>query len=425
MSHVSCRAMVCLLGLVISSHLAGVTAIAEEKQPAARGSVATGKLVKAEQIGVYDATKLNTIVNEELEQFLTGSPMPFEKFKGRFARPTFDVRLYKLTFTSHVPELNDRVVESTGLVAIPETKATELPLLSYQHGTVFEKNQVPSQPENSFETRLLLSQFASQGYVVIGADYFGLGDSDLPNSYFQRAGTEQACLDLHAAAVQFLEEQARLKVKAFFTLGWSQGGYNNMIFLRRLEQAGIPVTASATASAPVDLAFFIVRGVSNPRPFDAVYTPAAFGNMLLAFEKYRNLPGLARAAIRPQYYQMAEDFYSFKLDFLEYMKKSTSSAREFLSPEFVRQLELGTSPITPLLEASESYRWLSSVPLRAYSGGKDEAVPDYLARFGVDYQARLGKKNGAAISAGEDADHRNTYVFAVIDLKPWFDGFLK
>lgn len=163
MSHVSCRAMVCLLGLVISSHLAGVTAIAEEKQPAARGSVATGKLVKAEQIGVYDATKLNTIVNEELEQFLTGSPMPFEKFKGRFARPTFDVRLYKLTFTSHVPELNDRVVESTGLVAIPETKATELPLLSYQHGTVFEKNQVPSQPENSFETRLLLSQFASRG----------------------------------------------------------------------------------------------------------------------------------------------------------------------------------------------------------------------------------------------------------------------
>jgi len=394
--------------------------------PSARqNSTQTGKLLKAEKIGVYDAAKLNKIVNEELEQFLFGTPMPFEKFKGRFAQPKFNVQLYKLTFSSRVPELNNRAIESTGLIAIPETTATELPLLSYQHGTVFEKNQVPSQPENSFETKLLLTQFASQGYIVIGADYFGLGESELANSYFQRAGTEQACLDLYSAARQFLEEQTKLKVKAFFTLGWSQGGYNNMIFLRRLEQAGIPVTASATASAPVDLAFFIVRGVCNPRPFDAVYTPAAFGNMLFAFEKYRNLPGLTRAAIRPEYYQMAEDFYNFKLDFLEYLKKSTGSAREFLNPDFIEQLELGTSPLTPLLEEAESYRWLSRTPLRAYSGGKDEAVPDYLARFGVDYQTLLGKKNGEAISAGEDADHRNTYVFAVIDLKPWFDSFLK
>lgn len=418
-------ALLCLLGLFIALTPADAPARAQEKPPATPDSAATGKLLKAEKIGVYDATKLNKIVNEELEQFLTGAPLPFEKFKGRFAQPKFNVQLYKLTFTSQVPELNNRVIESTGLVAIPETTDTDLPLLSYQHGTVFEKNQVPSQPENSFETKLLLTQFASQGYIVIGADYFGLGDSDLPNSYFQRASTEQACLDHRKAAMQFLEEQTKLKVKAFFTFGWSQGGYNNMIFLRRLEQAGIPVTASATASAPVDLAFFVVRGVCNPRPFDAVYTPSCFGNMLFAFEKYRNLPGLAREAIRPEYYSMAEDFYNFKLDFVEYLKKSTGSATEFLNPEFVRQLELGESRLTGLLEESESYRWLSRTPLRAYTGGKDEAVPDYLARFGVDYQKLLGKKNGESFSAGDDADHRNTFVFAAIDLKPWFDSFLK
>lgn len=214
-------------------------------------------------------------------------------------------------------------------------------------------------------------------------------------------------------------------MKAFFTLGWSQGGYNNMLFLRRLEQARIPVTAAATASAPVDLAFFILRGVSNPRPFDAVYTPAAFGNMLFGFEHYRDFPGLAREAIRPEYYQLAEDFYHFKLDFLEYLQKSTGSVREFLNPEFIRELALGNSRLTPLLEAAESYRWVSRTPLRAYSGGKDEVVPDYLARFGVDYQSLLGKQNGEALSAGENADHRATYVYAVIDLKSWFDSFRK
>jgi pimeloyl-ACP methyl ester carboxylesterase len=384
-----------------------------------------GKLIKAERIGVYDAIKLNAIVNEELEQFLAGSPGSFEKFNGRFSRPKFNVWLYKLTFTSQVPELNNLAIESTGLVAIPETFVTELPLLSYQHGTVFEKNQVPTQPENSFETKLLLSQFASQGYVVIAADYIGLGDSDLPNSYFQRASTEQTCLDLYSATLEFLEKQAKLKVNAFFTFGWSQGGYNNMIFLRRLEDAEIPVNASATASAPVDLEFFILRGLSHPRPCDAVYTPAELGNMLFAFERYHNLPGLAREAIRPEYYQMAEDFYFFKLDLMEYLKKSTSSTRDFLNPEFARQLEVGQARITGLLEESKGYRWLSRTPLRAYTGGKDEAVPDYLARFGVDYQTLLGKNNGEAVSAGQDADHRETYVFAALDLKPWFDSFLK
>jgi hypothetical protein len=72
---------------------------------------------------------------------------------------------------------------------------------------------------------------------------------------------------------------------------------------------------------------------------------------------------------------MAEDFYNFKLDFLRYLKKSTGSAREFLNPEFIEQLELGTSPLTPLLEEAESYRRLSRTPL-GLLGGEDEAVPD-------------------------------------------------
>ena len=74
---------------------------------------------------------------------------------------------------------------------------------------------------------------------------------------------------------------------------------------------------------------------------------------------------------------------------------------------------------------AEAYRFVSKTPLRAYYGMKDEAVPDYLARFAVDYQSLLGKKNGEAINAGDDADHRATYVYAVINVLPWFDGFLK
>jgi hypothetical protein len=33
----------------------------------------------------------------------------------------------------------------------------------------------------------------------------------------------------------------------------------------------------------------------------------------------------------------------------------------------------------------------------------------------------LGKRNGAAFSAGPKADHRATYVHALIHAKPWVD----
>jgi len=382
------------------------------------------RLIAAEKIGVWDRDKLSRIVDAELQEFLQGASIPFEHYRGKFAEPKFRVQLYKLTFRSIVPEDANREIESTGLVAIPETDQVQLPLLSYQHGTVFGKFQVPSEPDNSMETKLLLTQFASQGYLVIAADYFGLGNSDLPNSYIQQASTEQACLDMRLAALEFIQQQAEKQVTAFFTLGWSQGAYNNMTFLRRLEQAGIPVTAAATASAPVDLTFFVARGICNPRSFDAVYTPACFSNLLFALEEYHKLPGLAAAAIRPQYYQAARDFYDFKLEWSDYLQQTTGSVVDLVKPEFIEQMRLGTANLIPLLEKSQAYRWVSQTPLRAYTGGRDEVVPDYLARLAVDYQTLLGKQNGAVISAGETADHRNTYVYSVIDLKSWFDSFL-
>jgi pimeloyl-ACP methyl ester carboxylesterase len=89
---------------------------------------------------------------------------------------------------------------------------------------------------------------------VIGADSFGLGASrQVPNCFIVPRGTVQALLDHHRASLAVLESRG-LKTPRFFVWGWSQGGWSTMQFLRRLETPGIPVTAAATVSAPVDLA---------------------------------------------------------------------------------------------------------------------------------------------------------------------------
>ena len=389
--------------------------------PVARAVDRGGEIVSAELIGRYDSARLSSVLGEELKAFLVGSTIPFETFEGKFAKPKNGVSLYKITYRSAVPELGFWPTTATGLIALPDTAEANPPLLSYQHGTVFGKDDVPSRPENSMETRLAIAAFGGQGYTVIAADYFGLGDSDLPNSYFAMRSNEQAMFDMYRAAMTFLKQQGR-EPKALATVGWSQGGYNNMVLLRRLEQEGVAVNAAVSAAAPVDLQVFLLSGLTNHRPFDAVYRGAGISNMLFALERYNGLEGLTERAIRPEYLEAARAFYEFKIDFPTFLAKTKVDVREVLRPEFVEEMTLGKGGFTSVLNDSDAYRWRSRTPFRVYYGGRDEAVPELLPWLAVEYQKYLGKTDAEALSAGATADHRATYVHALIDGKPWIDA---
>jgi pimeloyl-ACP methyl ester carboxylesterase len=392
--------------------------------PAARAVDRGGEIVSAELVGRYDAARLANVLGEELKTFLDGSTIPFETFEGRFAKPKNGVSLYKITYRSSVPELGYWPTTATGLVALPDTADASPPLLSYQHGTVFGKGDVPSRPEKSMETRLAIAVFGGQGFTVMAADYFGLGDSDLPNSYFAMRSNEQAMFDMYRAAMAFLKQQGR-EPKALATVGWSQGGYNNMVLLRRLEQEGVVVNAAVSAAAPVDLQVFLLSGLTNHRPFDAVYRGAGISNMLFAIERYSGLEGLTERAIRPEYLEAARAFYEFKLDFPAFLALTKVDVREVLRREFVEEMMLGKGTFTSVLNDSDAYRWLSRTPFRVYYGGRDEAVPELLPWLAVEYQKYLGKTDAEAFSAGATADHRATYVHALLDSAPWIGAAVK
>ncbi|MFZ4564416.1 MAG: alpha/beta hydrolase family protein [Bacteroidales bacterium] len=207
-------------------------------------------VVTWEYIETYDLPKLNHILNVELEEFLVGSTMKASDFQGQFATPKYPVKLYRVTYPTMVPELGIPTVAS-GLVAIPDNGLDSMPVVSYQHGTVMLKTACPSNPDSSLETRLMIAQFASRGYIVIGPDFIGLGVSDQPHADFVRLTTEQACIDMLNATDKVLKEQ-KIRRGTLFLHGWSQGGWATMTFLRRLEAMNIRVTAASTACAAAD-----------------------------------------------------------------------------------------------------------------------------------------------------------------------------
>lgn len=375
-------------------------------------------VVTWQYIETYDLQKLSHILNEELEEFMVGSTMQASDFKGQLSVPANPVKLYRVTYPTLVPELGIATVAS-GLVAIPDNGMDSMPVVSYQHGTVMLKDACPSNPDSLLETRLMIAQFASRGYVVVAADFIGLGVSDQPHADFVRLTTEQASIDMLNAADKVLKDQ-KIRRGRLFLHGWSQGGWATMTSLRKLEEMNIGVTAASTACAVADYFALMDRWINNPQPGDSPILPAIVSNCLFVCERYNQISGLASSAIRPEFLQAAKDLYDWKMDFITFLNRTTTNVRDLLRPDFMATGNTGNAPFWQVLEQAQAYRWRCLTPLRMYYGETDAIIPVFFSTLPAEYQNQLGC-NTMAISAGPIADHSAAYVYSLIHAKAWFD----
>ncbi|WP_186380784.1 alpha/beta hydrolase family protein [Yersinia mollaretii] len=367
--------------------------------------------VRFELIGHWDQARLNKILQQETPEF-SGVTV-------KYSPATNGVQLYRVTYPSVIPERGNKPTVASGLLAIPDIKATTLPMVSYQHGTVYGKQQVPSFPEQSPETALMIAQFAGQGYVVIGADYFGMGESSEPEGYMVKGSHQQASYDMLQASRAVLK-QMQISTPKLFLAGWSQGGFVTMAFLEKLEQIKEPVLAAVTASAPTDI-FMTLSGFLNfPRKNDADWVPTLFILSAFSFEHYYGVPGLARSVINDDYYEVARNAYEKKpfnaADIPTDLHKLVRA--EYFDPQFFAASAYGR-----LIADTQAYRWVIKTPVKNYYGEADEAISVGLGKLPMTYQQAMGNGNPQvqAISTGQTS-HRGTFASAVPQWKMVFDG---
>ena len=395
--------------LLLGATLCGTT----RAQPPVSPIQTAGSLATYELIGRYDVARLNRILTEEIPR-ATGATVAYTPAKCA-------VNLYRVTYSSRIPEQENRPTRASGLIAIPEHAAGNMPLVSYQHGTVLGRADVPSFPEESFETRLMIAQFASQGYVLIGADYFGLGTSTEKDGYMVMRSQQQACLDMHVAALAVLKQEQIVPTSLFLT-GWSQGGVVTMAFLESLGSLQIPVTAAGTACAQCD-GFVMLNGFLNfPRPIDAPWLSAVFILTAFSFEEYHNIPGLAESLFTPEAYQIAKGIY-LKDGSVDPAQLPTD-LRTLIRSEYFDPAYFKASTYGRLISTMHTYRWVIRTPVRMYYGEVDECLTVGLAKLPMEYQRALGNTTVEAISTGPDANHRMAFARAVPEWKKWFDSLI-
>lgn len=394
------------LALVVTWAMLAAASSASAQQPA---PVQVTSGVSYQYLDRWDVDRLNKILTTDTPQFAG--------IKVTYTPATNAVRLYRVTYQSVVPERGNKPITATGLIAVPDTQATALPMVSYQHGTVYGKQEVPSFPEQSPETQLMIAQFAGQGYLLIGADYFGMGSSAEPEGYMVKGSHQQATYDMVVASRAVLADLKLSDTKLFLS-GWSQGGFVTLAMLEKLEASGMKVAAATTASAPAD-AFAGFEGFLNfPRKIDASWIPTIFILTAFSFENYYGVPGLARALLTEDSYDTARKAY---------LREPFDPAaiptdlKKLIRPDYFDPQYFANSAYGRIVAQTQAYRWVVKTPVRTYYGLTDEAIRTELGQLPMTWQKAMGNDKIEAVPTG-DTTHRGTFATAVPQWKSWFDS---
>jgi hypothetical protein len=407
-----------VLLLVLASSILGTSCSSDNTVT----PLTTGGLVRYDSIGFYSKGRVQAIVDSVLDVFLANGTMKASEFRGQLAGAQQGVRLYKIAYSSVVPEFDNKPVTTYGLVAIPDNVQPGAPILSYQHGTVWSHEWSPSNPDGSIETQFVISQFASQGYIVISADYFGVTPgSELPNSYCVGKSTIQACSDMLTASRQFLK-QKNITPGKLFLHGWSQGGFSTNLFLKHLQEQSVPVEAVVTASGPSDPFLYVSKLVSETPITESPFAVGIISSIVFSYDAYKISEGYARTSLNPDYYEYARKFHALEMSFQEYFSKIPLKYDSLYTKQFINDARAGTGPFWKGLKDTDASSFQVRVPYRAYYSDVDEYIFAEVSRKIVDNQRNYPGSTAEAIDAGPRADHRAVYLVSLINAKPWFDS---
>ena len=289
-----------------------------------------------------------------------------------------DVSCYKLTYKT--PDASATLINASGLVCLPATRSGGRPVLSYQHGTIFQDSDAPSSFITSSEG-LVGAVFAAIGYIVVMPDYIGYGDSTaLMHPFVHAATLASATVDMNRAAQVFFKEPGISAVTngQLFLAGYSEGGYATLATQRLMEQslrAEFPITASEPGAGPYDLSSTtqtILELATLPQP-------AFVGFFLVAYDSIYNSPSQLAYYFSSAYAPFVASYFGGS-----YSRGQISAALggsnvptvTLFNPVFIASfLGTGEAVLKAHIAENNIYNWAPAVPTRLFQGQNDDIVP--------------------------------------------------
>ena len=403
---------------IISGLLCGVAAMLwVTAMPAMAGSPnKAGTLESYKLVGSYTSQEIEHLLATEpgLDNPSNGS--------GRMniqEQETKPVKMYRVIYRT--PDPKGKLVRASGLVMVPDPPGLKppYPLVSFQHGTIKERNHAPSSPRKCVYTPWM-TMFAGYGYVISMPDYIGMGISEIRHPYAHAETEASSSRDMLRAAKTLCSRLGVQLNGKLFLSGYSQGGRATMALQRLLENEHadeFEITASAPGGGPYDHFLFWTSGLKNPNKTSTVV--AAY--MLVAYNRIYGLWKEAGEVFKDPYYKYVDSLFDGKHSEPYIEKKLPNSLPELLHTEFIEQFNQGLNSTYVAFVANSTNTWRPEAPTRLFHASGDEACSFQQAVLTARFMKSLGA-NVRVVDVG-DYQHVEAFPYALQATKDWFDTF--
>lgn len=285
---------------------------------------------------------------------------------------TSGVSVYKITYKTTDPF--DEVTIASGLVGIPFETNQALPIMNWNHGTVFLKNDIPS---NLNQESLVGLAFSGIGYISVLPDYLGYGESDLDfHPYLHYVSTAKSIEDMILAAAELAANLNLILDGRVYTSGYSEGGYASMAFQKYLENDStrtFRLNGVYPMAGPYDLV-----ATGNSFLENKTYENPAFISFLFhSFNKILELDNLNTVFNEPFNGKISDlhNLNNSQLSIDEINAQLSLDINSLFKPEFLSSWQDGSNSYIDIFEENSVYQYLPRVPLVMIHCDEDDIVP--------------------------------------------------
>lgn len=299
---------------------------------------------------------------------------------------SYDVDSYKITYRTL--DVSGAFIEASGLLSVPKKLADQTsPMISYQHGTIFEDSSAPSNSATVSDKPILV---ASQGFIVSSPDYLGFGTTNnILHPYLHGETLASATVDMARASKLFLQEQGISLSDELFLMGYSEGGYATLATHKKIQETHgdeFQVVASFPGAGPYDMNYSAQTLLSDTMAYPAY--------VALTFKAYNEVYQLDRLdeIFTSTYVDTVDTVFDGSKSGVEINNLLTTDPEGLIQAEFLADfLGDGEQGYKTILDDNSLVTdWLPESPVFFYHGEEDKIVPYKNAELALETMLSTG-----------------------------------
>ena len=330
----------------------------------------------------------------------------------------YGMAIWRVTYET--VDIDGRPTTASGTIIVPEGAIGPLPVVSDQHGTQTARLS-PDAPPMANEIYSAGLLFATQGYLVVGADYLGLGESSGLHPYYHADSEASAALDMLRAARSAVLDLGVAFGDELFLAGYSQGAHVTMALHREIQQRDeFTVTASAPMAGAYDLdSVSVPMSIATP----AVSTPLYLTYAVLGLDQVYGFVDDWNNVFLEPYTETVFDLFDGEHEAADIVAALPADPAQLFQPAFLADLAAGVGGFAEALRVNNVYDWAPTAPVRVFHGGADADVPFRNAEVAAARMTELGA-DVQVVNVGDELDHTTASTPSYIGAKAWFDSIL-